>query len=319
MVTGATGFVGRAVITRLLNDAVPTRAALRRHDASMPGAAELTTAPNLAEYADWTAALSQVGTVVHCAARAHVLKESSKDPLSDFRRTNVAGTLALARQAAHAGVRRFVFLSSIGVNGAETFGKPFRPTDSAAPQSPYAVSKHEAELALQDLSRATGLEVVIIRPPLVYGPGAPGNFDRLLQALHDRRVLPLGAVNNRRSFVGLHNLVDLIVLCAHHADAANQTFLVSDSDDMSTTDLLHRAAKALGTWPRLIPVPASMLRVVASVVGGREFSQRLFGSLQVDIGDTRGRLGWSPPATVDEELRRTAAHFLSVRKTPASH
>jgi nucleoside-diphosphate-sugar epimerase len=245
---------------------------------------------------------------MHCAARVHVMAESLADPLAEFRRVNVQGTLNLARQAAAAGVRRFVFVSSIGVNGAETFQQSFTSEDSVAPHSPYAVSKYEAELGLQALAAETGMEVVIIRPPLVYGPGAPGNFGSLMRWLKRGVPLPLGAIHNQRSLVALDNLVDLIVLCLTHPAAANQTFLVSDGEDVSTSELLRRMGQALDRPARLLPVPQSWLKLAAAMVGKSDVAQRLCGSLQVDISKTRRLLVWTPPISLDEGLRRAAGN-----------
>jgi UDP-glucose 4-epimerase len=256
---------------------------------------------------DWSVALGGILVVVHCAARVHVMADTAANPLEEFRRVNVQGTLNLARQAAAAGVRRFVIVSSIGVNGAETFQRPFTAHDEAAPHSPYAASKYEAELGLQALAAETGLEVVIIRPPLVYGPGAPGNFGSLMRWLKRGVPLPLGAIHNQRSLVALDNLVDLLVTCITHPAAANQTFLVSDGEDVSTTELLRRMGEAMGRPARLLPVPVSLLKLAAIVVGKPDVAQRLCGSLQVDISKTRQLLSWTPPLSLDEGLRRAAA------------
>jgi len=234
------------------------------------------------------------------------MQESAPDPLEEFRRVNVLGTLNLARQAASAGVRRFVFVSSIGVNGAETFQQPYTALDSASPHSPYAVSKYEAELGLQALAAETGMEVVIIRPPLVYGPNAPGNFGSLMRWLQRRVPLPLGAIHNQRSLVALDNLVDLIVVCLTHPAAANQIFLVSDGEDVSTTELLRRMGQALGRPARLVPLPASILKLAAAMVGKPDVAQRLCGSLQVDIEKTRRLLSWTPPLSLAEGLKKAA-------------
>jgi nucleoside-diphosphate-sugar epimerase len=236
-----------------------------------------------------------------------VLNENAADPLAEFRHDNVAGTLALANQSVEMGVKRFIFISSIGVNGNETLTKSFTADDQPAPHSPYAISKHEAELGLRALSAETGMEVVIVRPPLVYGPNAPGNFGSLIRWLDRGVPLPLGAITqNRRSLIALDNLVDLLVKCIDHPAAANQTFLVSDGEDVSTRDLLCRMACALGKPARLISVSPSLLRRGASLVGKSEAVQSLCGSLQVDISKTRELLGWTPLISVDEGLRRAA-------------
>jgi UDP-glucose 4-epimerase len=241
------------------------------------------------------------------------MRDLGAGALAEFRRVNVAGTLRLARQAADAGVRRFLFVSSIKVNGAETFDLPFTADDTPAPDSPYAISKQEAELGLRQIAEESGLEVVIIRPPLVFGPGVLGNFDALLRYVASGVPLPLGAIDNQRSFVALDNLVDLMMTCLHHPAAANQVFLVSDGEDLSTTALLRRTAAALGRPARLIPVPALVLRATARMLKQTDLAQRLCGSLQVSITKTRKRLGWAPTVTVDQALSQTARHFLANR------
>jgi len=240
------------------------------------------------------------------------MRETADNPLEDFRFVNVAATLNLASQAASIGVKRFVYISSIGVNGGVTYEHAFASEDAPAPHTPYAISKSEAESALRRMALETGLEVVIVRPPMVYGAHAPGNFAILMKWLVTGFPLPLGLVDrNRRSFVFIDNLVDLIVTCIDHPAAANQTFLVSDDEDLSTAVLLRRMAAALGRPARLIPVPASMITLGARLIGRPGIAQRLCGSLQVDIGKTKELLGWKPPISVDEGLRRTAAHWLA--------
>jgi nucleoside-diphosphate-sugar epimerase len=238
-----------------------------------------------------------------------MLDDRAERPLEVFRAINTAGTVRLAQQAAEMGIRRFVFLSSIGVNGVRST-RPFTEADAPAPQEPYAVSKLEAEHALMQIAEKTGMEVVILRPPLVYGPDAPGNFGRLLGAVRRGLPLPLGAVtHNRRTLVALDNLVDLIVTCVTHPAAANQIFLAGDSEDLSTADLLRRLAQALAVPLRLLPVPVWLLSATATMLGKRAMIDRLCGSLQVDISKARELLGWSPPLSVDEALRRTASHY----------
>ncbi len=309
LVTGANGFVGRALCAEAVSRGMAVRG-ITRAPGDLPIGVENFAVGGIDGNTDWQDVLTGCEVVVHLAARVHVMAELVADPLAEFRRVNVQGTLNLARQAAAAGVRRFVFVSSIGVNGAETFQQPFTEHDEVAPHSPYAVSKYEAELGLQALAAETGLEVVILRPPLVYGPGAPGNFGSLMRWLRRGVPLPLGGIHNQRSLVALDNLVDLIVTCLHHPAAANQTFLVSDGEDLSTTALLQRTAAALGRPARLIPVPARVLRTAARLLGRADLAQRLCGSLQVDISKTRDLLGWTPPVSVDEALRKTARHFL---------
>jgi UDP-glucose 4-epimerase len=256
---------------------------------------------------DWTAALDGVSAVIHCAARVHVMADTAADPLEEFRHVNVQGTLNLARQAAAAGVRRFVFVSSIKVNGEATQpGAPFTADDAPAPLDAYGVSKMEAEQGLRELAAQTGMEVIIIRPPLVYGPGVKANFAAKMRWLQRGVPLPLGAIHNQRSLVALDNLVDLIVTCLTHPAAANQTFLVSDGEDVSTSELLRRMGQALDRPARLLPVPQSWLKLAAAMVGKSDVAQRLCGSLQVDISKTRQLLSWTPPLSLDQGLKRAA-------------
>lgn len=301
LVTGATGFVGTALMEHMCRSGLPARSAGR----SDPGFADHIAIPSIDGATDWARALADVAVVVHCAARVHVMDESAADPLAEFRRVNVEGTRALARQAAAAGVRRFIFLSSIKVNGEVTQGRPFTPLDQPAPDDPYGVSKLEAEEALRQISAETGMEIVIIRPVLVYGPGVKGNFRSMLSWLAKGMPLPLGAIHNQRSLVSLDNLVSLIVTCLEHPAAANQVFLASDGEDLSTTELLRRLARAIGRPARLLPVPPWALELAAAAVGKRDVARRLCGSLQVDITHTCETLGWRPIQTVDEALRKT--------------
>jgi len=257
----------------------------------------------LEEAADWSALLNGVDIVIHAAARAHMKKEELVDCLSEYRRVNVEGTLSLARQAAAAGLKRFIFISSIGVNGNITT-RPFRVDDQPNPAEPYAQSKWEAEQGLMQLAAETGMEVVIIRPPLVYGPSAPGNFGSLVRWIEKGFPLPLGAIHNKRSLVGIDNLVDLIIRCVDHSAAANQVFLAGDGEDVSTTELLRGVGKAMGRPARLTPVPAGLLQFGATLLGRKAMSQRLLGSLQVDISRTCELLDWKPPYTVEQGLMR---------------
>lgn len=310
LVTGSTGFVATELINTLFGKlGYDVIGAVRCPVVGVLG--KLAVVGEIDLLTDWRPYLSDVEVVIHTAARAHIINETAANPLEAFRRTNVGGTLNLAYQAATAGVRRFIFLSSIGVNGKSTrFGQKFTTDDLPVPHDPYSISKYEAEQGLRQLAVETGLEVVIIRPPLVYGAHAPGNFGRLMHVLSKRLPLPLGAMRNKRSLVALDNLVDLIITCLEHHAAANQTFLVSDDEDLSTTELLRRMGLALGRPARLIPISASLLEAGAALLGRRDMAQRLCGSLQVDISKTRALLGWNPPISVDEGLRRTAQGFL---------
>jgi nucleoside-diphosphate-sugar epimerase len=312
LVTGATGFVGGALVERLLSEDGWIPAAGCRQASLVPLRAEHVLTPSLASNADWSRAVYGVDVVVHAAARVHVMNDAEADPLTAYRKANVAGTLALARQAAQAGVKRFVFVSSIKVNGERTRpGDVFRETDRPAPEDPYGISKAEAEAGLFAIGRDTGMEIVVVRPPLVYGPGVKGNFAQLLCWVRRGVPLPLGAVNNRRSLVGLDNLIDLLVKCLDHPRAAGKVFLVSDGEDLSTTGLLKKVAAALGQSALLMPVPPAMLRAVARLLRRPVVAQRLLDSLQIDMTFTQETLAWNPPMSVDEELRRTVAPFLA--------
>ena len=303
MVTGASGFVGRALCGALLSQQMPLTRVSRA-----PGVQGSVAVGEIDGTTDWTLALQQCTVVVHLAARVHVMNDTAADPLAAYRRTNVEGTMALARQAAAAGVRRFIFISTVKVNGESSpEGQPFRADDVPAPQDPYGRSKMEAEQALRQLAAQTGLQVVIIRPPLVYGPGVGANFAALLRAVRRGLPLPLGAIHNQRSLVALDNLVDLIITCVTHPAAANQTLLVSDGQDLSTAGLVRAMAHATGVPVRLPSVPVWALRAAASLLGKREVVSRLCNNLQLDIAKTRSLLGWAPPLSVQEGLRRAVS------------
>lgn len=316
LLTGASGFVGRAVLDRLHKDGrfepvIAVRSALP----DLPVTIKCVRMAVIDAASDWREAVTDCAVVVHCAARVHVMNDASADPLAEFRRVNVEGTLQLARQAAQAGVKRFVFVSSIKVNGEGTRrGAPYTADAEPAPADPYGISKMEAEQALRLLAAQTGMDVVIIRPTLVYGPGVKANFFNMMNWLCKGIPLPFGAIHNQRSLVALDNLVDLILTCSEHPAAANETFLVSDGEDLSTAQLLRRMAAALGTPVRLMPVPVWMLESGAALLGRKALSQRLCGSLQVDIDKTQRLLGWTPPVSVDQALSWTARHFLQVQK-----
>lgn len=304
LVTGASGFVGSAVCHSVVAAGHECIAAVRKADAqTLASAARPVAVGEINAQTQWAGALVGVDAVIHCAARAHIVQDDSPDSQSEFRRVNVEGTLNLARQAAEYGVKRFIFISSIGVNGSlgET---PFLVEDIPNPTEPYAMSKYEAEMGLRQLSEHMGFELVVVRPPLVYGPSVPGNFASLLRWVANGVPLPLGSVHNKRSLVGLDNLVDLIMTCVDHPSAGNQVFLVSDGEDVSTTQLLKRVATAMKRPARLIPVPAVLVRFAAMLLGKRAMARRLLGSLQVDITKTRETLDWNPPVSLDEGLRR---------------
>ena len=313
LLTGASGFVGRGLVPPLLARRHKITAAMRNLNAEFDLHIDQVQISGLSADQKWQPLLAGKDLVIHLAARVHVMSDNSADPLVEYRRVNVDGTLHLARQAADAGVKRFIFISSIKVNGESTTGGMAYTADGpTAPTDPYGISKMEAERGLRALADETGMEVVIIRPVLVYGPGVQANFLSMMRWLHKGLPLPLGAIDNQRSLVALDNLVDLIVTCVEHSAAANQTFLVSDGEDLSTTTLLRRMAKAIGKPAHLLPLPAWMLEAGAAILGRRALAQRLCGSLQVDISKTRELLGWTPPCSVDDALRKTGKHFLEL-------
>lgn len=301
--TGGTGFVARRLLDLLSSGDFRITCAVRRKTSFIG-----TVRPVIGMLdgaTDWSAHLEQCQVLIHTAARAHVMKDEVANPLAEYRKVNVDGTLNLARQAVNAGVRRFVFISSIKVHGEQTPpGQPFTADDSLAPEDAYGISKMEAEQGLQALAEKTGMELVVIRSPLVYGPGVKGNFANMISLVNKGLPLPLGAIHNKRSLVALDNLVDLIVTCIDHPAAANQIFLAGDGQDLSTTELLRGVGRAMGKPARLIPVPAGMLMFGAGLLGKKAVAQRLLGSLQVDISKARNLLGWEPPVSAEEGLRR---------------
>ncbi len=303
LLTGGTGFIGSAYLHDALVKNINFVVAVRKHTDKLPQQVSQVVVGELSATQDWSKALQGVDVVVHCAARALVLKDVSQDPLTVYRIANTHATLNLARQAAQAGARRFVFISSIKVNGEWTEeGKPFSPDDRHNPIDPYGLSKYEAEHGLKAIALQTGLEVVIIRPPLVYGKGVKGNFASMVRWVKIGVPLPLGAVPNQRSLVALKNLISFMQLCCVHPQAANQTFLISDGEDISTTELLRRVARVYGVPARLLPIPVSLMNFVAKLLGKGAMANRLFGNLQVDSSKAKSLLGWSPVVTIDEQL-----------------
>ncbi len=303
LVTGASGFVGKALCRHLLDNNLEVCGVARgTAPFSRPRFTWATRA--IDECAEWSDLLSDVQVIVHLAARVHVMRDHASDPLTEFRRVNVYGSTNIARQAIACGIKRFIFVSSIKVNGEYTeSGKTFCADDKPAPLDAYGISKYEAEIALRELAATSTMELVIVRPPLVYGPGVKANFQRMMSWLARGIPLPFGGVrHNRRSLVAAENLVDLLTLCLKHPAAAGEVFLVSDGEDLSTAELLERLGNAMGRPARLLNVPPTLLRIVTHLLGQKVLKTRILGSLQVDIGKTRRLLGWTPPLQIDEAL-----------------
>ncbi len=303
LITGASGFVGHKLCAALKAQHYDVLAVAR---SDINGYQSLTVS-NIDGQTAWPFLLNGLDVVIHLAARVHIMNDTSADPLTEFRKVNVEGTLNLARQAAIAGVKRFIFVSSVKVNGEHTeAGKPFNENSVPNPQDAYGISKLEAEQGLLKIAQETGMEVVIIRPPLVYGAGVKANFASMMRAVSRGIPLPLGAIRNKRSFGYVGNLVSMIMCCIDHPAAANQVFMVSDGNDLSTTELLRCCAEALGVKARLLPVPQKILEAGAALLGKRDVAQRLCGNLQVDITKARTMLGWNQPFSLADGLTATA-------------
>ncbi len=311
LVTGANGFVGKYLCAELLRQGHFVRAAVR--SACPPiDAAEMAFVGAIDGEINWNSALRGVDVVIHLAARVHVMKDTAADPLAEFLRVNMQGTANLAYQAAAAGVRRLVYVSSVKVNGEYTTeSQPFTEADEPNPQDAYATSKWRAEQALPRIARESGLEFVIVRPPLVYGASVKGNLIRLLKAVDRGIPLPLASVRNKRSLIYLGNLVDALILCAVHPDAAGKTYLVSDGEDISTPDLIRQMALSLGRPARLLPLPTGLLRGLGRLLGKLESVERMVGSLRVDDSLVRKELGWIPPFTLQQGMEETARWYTS--------
>lgn len=309
LVTGANGFVGSELVAELKRQAVGVRVATRTPTNKFDDV-ETFTLRSFDADTDWGRSLVGVDVVIHLAARVHVMKDTSANPLDEFRKVNVDGTVHLARSAANAGVKRFVYVSSVKVNGEETvFGGKYSEAILPAPKYPYECSKWEAEQALRKIYAETGLEIVIIRPPLVYGAGVKGNFVQMLKVLAKGIPLPLASVINQRSLVYVGNLVDALIACATHPAAAGQTYLVSDGEDISTPDLLRRLGEGMECPARLFHCPPKLLEWAGAAVGKSDQVQRLLGSLQVDSGKIRRELNWMPPYSLQQGLQATAEWY----------
>ncbi|KKD61329.1 NAD-dependent dehydratase [Grimontia sp. AD028] len=309
-VTGGSGFVGRRVVEA--GKSLGWQCTYQSRSETINLESQFVTSIN--GDTDWFPALTGVEVLVHCAARVHQMTESQspEDVLASYQEVNTLGTLNLARQAAQSGVKRFVFISSIKVNGERTKkGGAFEPILAEPPTDPYGLSKYEAEVGLKSVAAETGMEVVIIRPPLVYGPGVKANFESMMKLMRKGIPLPFGAINNQRSLVFIDNLVSLILTCCKHPNAANKIFLVSDNDDVSTTRLMQQIADSMASSSRLVPIPQSLIEVSAKVLGKSHLSDRLCGNLQLDVTETLNTLSWKPPVTFEKGIQETVSAFLS--------
>ena len=309
LVTGATGFVGQVVCQHLTGSGFSVQKAIRNKSIEAQGHSHIVGELNA--NTDWSQALIGIDAIVHLAARVHVMSDSSTDPLSEFRKVNVDGTVKLAQQAVQAKVRRFIFISSIKVNGEKTEGNSFSENDIPAPQDPYGVSKFEAEQALQKIARETGLEVVILRPPLIYGPKVKANFLQLINVIHKGWPLPLGSVKNQRSLLYVYTLADAIKLCITHPNAAGKTYLISDEKSLSTADLVVKLGQFLQRSPRLLKVPVSFMKLGGNLLGKSDMIDRLTSSLVVDSNKIRQELNWTSPYSIDLGMQKTAEWFLT--------
>lgn len=294
LVTGSNGFVGEALCQTLRNRGDNYLGSVRDKSLATKGQ-DYIVVEGLDADTDWRKALDGCDTVVHLAGRAHVLNDNIADPLAAYRLTNTQGTLNLAEQAAECGVSRFIFLSSIGVNGAVTSGTPFSPNDSPSPHSPYAVSKSEAEMGLREIARRTTLDVVIIRPPAIYGKNAPGNFGLIQKLIKYGIPLPFGLIDNKRSLVAIENIVSFIIVCIERQRAENELFLVSDDDDLSTLEIVQLLGKLIGKKPKTVKLPVKLLWCILTILGMRKAAVSLMSDLQLDVDRSRELLEWSPP------------------------
>lgn len=311
LVTGATGFVGRSLCLHLMQEGWHVRGTLLPNESA--SALSVGVDPVLIEplgpTTPYESALEGVDIVIHLAARVHVMRETASDPISEFRATNASGSANLALQAAQHGVKRFIFMSTIGVNGDNSGTRAFTALDHPNPHNPYSISKLEAERSLMQISQQCGIEVVIIRAPLVYGPGNPGNFLSLLRVVSKGVPLPLASIANKRSLIYIGNLVDVLAACVTHPAAAGKTYLVSDGENMSTPELIRRTATALCVPARLFPLPVTLLRLACQLTGRGGAANQIMGSLTVDSSKVRQELGWLPPFSVEDGLRITAEWF----------
>ncbi len=315
LITGATGFVGRALFENLKSKKkYLIHLTSRTNQEKLFEGAKTFNIGEIDRNTNWKDALDGVSCIVHCAARAHMMEKKQRDSLNSYRRINVDGTRNLAKQAAAIGIKRFIFLSSVKVNGEETIASnSFKYDDIPLPKDAYGISKWEAEQELLEIYKKTGLELVIIRVPLIYGARVKGNFLRLLDLIYKQIPLPLFNINNSRSFIGLDNLVDLIIHCIDHPRATGKTFLVSDGEDVSIPDLIRKLSKIMGKSTRLFSFPISIFKLMSYLVGKTPEVNRLIGSLRVNSSHTRKILGWNPPFSLDEGLEKTVHWYLKNR------
>jgi nucleoside-diphosphate-sugar epimerase len=313
LVTGASGFIGRALCLRLLAEGWRVRGTVRSNNQfnRLPDGVEPTKIDSIDLKTDWENTLEDVNTVVHLAALVHVMKDSASNPFAEYCRINVMGSERLAQTAAECGVKRFIFMSSVKVNGEENV-RAYNEGDVPFPKDSYGISKMIAENRLRDIASKTGMELVILRPPLVYGPGVKANFLNLIKTVHKGRPLPLSKVYNRRSFIYIDNLVDAVITCIEHPGAAGQTYFVSDDEDISTPDLIRKIASALNKSPRIFPFPRLLLFTIGKIIGKGASVEKLIGSLTVDISKIRQELGWKPTVTMDYGLQETAEWYFNV-------
>jgi nucleoside-diphosphate-sugar epimerase len=310
LVTGATGFIGMALVVELSTQGYKTHAAVRKTSTRLPSSIPQLATGDLSGQTDWREFLKNTDIVIHCAARAHIFKDKSADPMAEYIKVNAEATLNLASQAARTGVKRFIFVSTIGVFGSKS-SKPLTETDPVSPETCYAISKYRAEQGLLALAQQTAMEIVIVRPPLVYGPNTPGNLLKLMKLVRAGIPLPFGTVNNRRSFVALENLVSFIITCINHPKAAGEIFLISDNEALSTPELIRKISACMQQKIYLIPVSAGFMRSMAGLVGKREITDRLFGSLQVDNSKAKELLDWRPIISMDAQLKITVQAYLN--------
>lgn len=309
LLTGSSGFVGRAILDELLSrDEFELKVITRKAPSFKARPVNVELVDDLKSVQSWAQILDGIDVIIHAAGRAHVINELSVDPLNEFRKINVDVTLLLANQAAAMGVKRFIFISSIGVNGRYST-KPFDADDHVNPNEPYSLSKYEAELGLKKIAQETDLEVVIIRPPLVYSSCAPGNFHRLLSLVKRNILLPMGGIKNRKSFISIGNLVDFVVLCLTHPLAANQTFVVADGEDISTPQLIQLIAVGMSKKIYMLPVPIFLLRLGAIILGRKNVYHQLCCDLQVDISKAKRVLGWVPPESIRDSIIKAGKDF----------